>query len=403
MPRILLGIALLFCSTLLGAVDIPATLAGKWTMTGMVNLDPDSDIVIGGDETKMDALFAADTITMTMGDAMTMKITWKVLAEKPEGIDVEMTGGFFGPNKEKQKSRLVVLADGIVLCHSTAMRMGMKFIRADGKPVGLPPSVQPAQKAVPVVDPNSPTLAKSFTSDIREITLGRTIHFEDGDLTAPKASSASQIQLQIRWPKGLAVLRQQKEAVLTEAVTDAGENLVPPRTKNRNQHFYGGNVYNNQTDLTLPITAPAKPAKTIAKLRATAFMVCERKAAEPLAFKGIKGWVGKEQPFAGGKTVAIVSVEGSELKYRIQGSPNEVIKTVEIRDAAGKLLPSNNSGWSGNNETYTCTVHARQPIPADATVQFTGFGDTTVVEVPIEIKAIPLGEEAPAAAGAALF
>lgn len=409
MPRIFLGIALLFCAALAGAADIPAALAGKWTMTGHVNIDAEpGDETMGDDSPKMDAVFAADTITMTMGDSMTIKMTWKVLAEKPEGIDIEVTGGYMGTDK-KHKSQLVVLNDGIAILQNEhfmrGMRFGMKFVRADGKPIGLPPSTQPAKKPEAVVDPTSAEIAKQFSSQIEQITLGRTISFEDGDLSAPKVASSSQIQLQVSWPKELTVIKQNKAAVLVEAVTDTGESLIPTKKRDRDQHFFGGNVYNNQTDITLPIASPTKPAKAITTLRLTVSLGCEKKAATPLEFKGIKEWVGKDKPLSvGGKSVTIVSVEGTELKYSIEGNPDEVIKSVVIRDAAGKVLPSGGGGWSGDNETYTCTVHARKPIPDDATVQFIGVGEITVVELPITIKDIPLTYEAAAAlGGAALF
>ncbi len=408
MARILHGLALILCCTLLGAADIQGILAGKWSMNGMVSLDQDGsdENPFGDSMPKMDATFAGDAIELSMGNNVAMKITWTVLAEKPEGIDIEMTGGLFGGGDKRKKGQLVVLEDGIVLVDASmrgmGMRMGMKFTRADGKPVGLAPSVRPKP---PAVDPNSPEIAKQFTSEVQELTISRTIRFEDGDLTAPKVQSSSQLQIILSWPKRLAVLRQHKAAELAEAVTDAGEDLIPPKGKDRHRFFQGGHVYDNRMHLSLPIAAPAKPAKSIRLLRATVNVVCERSASKPVVFTGIKSWVGKEQVLPDGKTVHIVSVEGSELKYRIAGQQNEVIKSVVIKDAAGRILPSHGSGWNGSDGETICTVQARRPIPVDAVVEFTGFGDTAIVAVPIVLKDIPLGDEVPGAAGggAALF
>ena len=415
----LLVLALLVLSSAASAAEPPAPdaarhaeiatiLMGNWVFDGVVNLSGEGPQVENDEKRlKLAIEIGKNVAAVKAEDGSIIMLNFRVLNEKPTGIQLEMNMVLTGP--QNATVTLVVLKDGIVICDNMQYLRGPKLHRADGKPVGLAIStLATAKKAVS--DPARPSpvanqdLVKAFSAEIQQISFQRQASFENGDLTALRTSANTSLQMQVHWAKDSAVvLGQDGETVVEEALTDAGENLAKPKRAENDRHHYSRGGERNDPPLWIQaeLATPTKPVKSFKILRGVIPLRCETKAGSILTCKNIASLMNKPQAIPEtADSVIITASKEKTLTYTLPTTSHGKIKAVEILDSKGQALRSRNGGYDGNGETMTCTSRCETEIPQDATVRFILLGEVVTVPVPFSFKDVPLVEsEDPVGAG----
>lgn len=402
---------LLACAGLLSAVDLPKPdavlplLAGTWTVLGYVNLDDGKAVPNRANLPMQTAVIQSATMAFLWEPDNRLSMPVKVLAVSATGIDLSTSGGFTGPRA--RKSQIIIVEDGILLCEQRGVRMGLKLVRADGKPVGLPPSIAPAAVALAatraaVAATQAAALAEQFTVELTQISIGKSVSFRDGDLAEPQVNGQSSLQFQVRIPKGITVLGQGGEPSMATATTDTGESLVPPKSRDRNSHYNGGgNVHQDRMWVSIQLGQAEKPVAAFIKLAGTIPVKVQTEAGPVISIPLTAASVGVEQALTGTEhRVTIEKIGDHQVTIKVPHAARTSIIKQTLVDADGNELEGRGTNSTGDGENYSETKRLAEDPPVGATLRIEMAGGSTVVNVPFSFENVGLtAAGVPAAAG----
>lgn len=254
-----------------------------------------------------------------------------------------------------------------------------------------------ATACLAAADPQPAAGSTSIT--VESIRLSREINFAAGTDTAASASQRQTMQVVLS-PKPDPALRLTGDVkvVLDKAVTDAGEDLVPPpiamdadvrRMLGRRQPgFMRQGMMGMMNSEFVKLKYPAKPAKTLS-LSGSLVLTCEAKpgesidldlsgAAPALDLPGMRLTVSAiQQP---GKFAFTYTTTGAEAKVR----------EYQLIAADGSVLETPGHSNSGDGRKMDCTYSLRDQNAKPAKLRVVMLGEQMEVRVPFNFATLPL-------------